>query len=228
MARWFWVSLVLVMSSCGGDKRKVNDPCSNNTDCADNICHAGICCSSSPLTSGATCSGAGECRSLSCTTGKCADGQSTGACLYNEECAAKVCANSQCGAANPGQLDGTWKWMSATCDGKPIDFGTVMLTYVFTGTTGKTVTTFTDKSCAQTNPFTVSYPSTNNVIITAAGVATCEPTGCSACRLDPVNQVHVGTFTIEGNTATVTIPKTPADSWGCASALEVIVLQKQP
>jgi hypothetical protein len=38
--------------------------------------------------------------------------------------------------------------------------------------------------------------------------------------------VFSGTYAIQGNQATLTIPQTPADNFGCASGLEVITMQK--
>ncbi len=102
------LSLALLSLGCGsGDKKKVNDPCANNTDCADNICHSGICVSSSALSNGSTCGGKGECKSLNCVSGSCAPGTvaAGGSCLFAEECAqgadAVPCTNGKCGGASP-------------------------------------------------------------------------------------------------------------------------------
>ena len=55
-----WLS-ILILASCGSeDKKATNDPCKNNTDCADNICHQGICAASARQALGQPCSGNGE------------------------------------------------------------------------------------------------------------------------------------------------------------------------
>ena len=52
--------LSLLMSlGCSKDGKKVNDPCANNTDCADSVCHQGICASAKPLNNGEPCDGDG-------------------------------------------------------------------------------------------------------------------------------------------------------------------------
>jgi len=92
--------LVTLTGSCFNpdSKKAVNQPCVNNTDCADQICHAGICASSSPKDNGGSCTGPGECKSFVCTNGKCAAGVRPlgGNCLHNEECASNKCLSNSC------------------------------------------------------------------------------------------------------------------------------------
>ena len=47
---------VLLLCSCSDDDAKsgkpVNHPCETNSDCADSICHSGVCASPSPNANG--------------------------------------------------------------------------------------------------------------------------------------------------------------------------------
>ncbi len=91
--------LVLALSACSGDdKKKVNSPCQSNTDCADSICHLGVCAASQPAPLGQKCAGPGECRSFRCETEICREGKGTlGAdCLYDEECESQRCVAGKC------------------------------------------------------------------------------------------------------------------------------------
>jgi len=95
-----------------GSKRQTNDPCINNTDCADQICHLGICASATPRGSGGACNGPGDCRSFNCVNRLCVAGSKQGGqpCLHHEECASKSCQSKKCvaksapdaGDAGPG------------------------------------------------------------------------------------------------------------------------------
>ncbi len=105
-----WVRLlaaVVFMIGCSdkGGKKKINDPCLSHTDCADNICHRGICASPNPKQNGAGCSGYGDCLSFSCIGGVCAPGQhaSGSVCLNPQECSSRICVGGKCGG---GSLDG--------------------------------------------------------------------------------------------------------------------------
>jgi hypothetical protein len=106
--RGLLIVLVATLAACSdGDKKKTNDPCANNTDCADNICHSGICVSSSALSNGSKCGGNGECKSLSCEGGACGFGKAKvgGSCLFDEECNASgellvKCTGGKCGGAS--------------------------------------------------------------------------------------------------------------------------------
>ena len=95
------VLLVVTVGACGSRKHGVNEPCMYNTDCADEICHDGICGSSHPLSNGSPCSGNGECSSYSCAGGQCVPGSGTETygCLYSDECASGLvcCAFPCCG-----------------------------------------------------------------------------------------------------------------------------------
>ena len=125
----------LVLAGCTGDpqKRAVNDPCANNTDCADNICHYGICGSATPADNGDPCSGPGHCRSFTCAHGKCIQGKVTAGsqCLYDEECSNGLCKAGVCVAksasdAGPDQgIVDSWvgDLKPTTCGNKKLDKG---------------------------------------------------------------------------------------------------------
>ena len=93
------VLLGLVLLGCSDEgKRTVNEPCQNNTDCADEICHRGVCASSSPRSNASPCAGPGHCRSFTCENGVCQPGRLSegNACRYDEECAGNRCQGGQC------------------------------------------------------------------------------------------------------------------------------------
>jgi hypothetical protein len=97
------VLLAAAACSSGEEKRGVGDKCLHSSDCADAICHAGICVSRHPLQNGAACASDAECRSLRCRGGVCvpgvrADGE---ICLYDEECASSACVSELCGGTLP-------------------------------------------------------------------------------------------------------------------------------
>ncbi len=106
------IILLLVISAlalgCGQDdkKKKVNQQCKANTDCADDICHRGICASPYPVDNGQPCAGNGNCKSMTCKGNICMGGKSpTGfACLNKEECESMVCKEGFCALAS-GKLD---------------------------------------------------------------------------------------------------------------------------
>lgn len=93
--------LVLALAACSGsDKKKVNSPCQSNTDCADSICHLGVCAAGQPAALGQKCAGPGECRSFRCETEICREGKGTLGtdCLYDEECESQRCLGGKCAA----------------------------------------------------------------------------------------------------------------------------------
>jgi hypothetical protein len=101
--------LVVVVAACSvglgcHHKKSVNDSCLYNTDCADDICHDGVCGARHPLTNGSSCSGNGECLSFSCQAGLCAVGIAPmgSSCLYPEECGSGDCTAGVCGQADGG------------------------------------------------------------------------------------------------------------------------------
>jgi len=97
----FLAILIAFAIGCGDSettKKKVNQPCLDNSDCLDNICHTGICASANPHQNGESCGGNGECRSFLCVSGSCQQGQNPSgtACLYNEECSSASCVSGKC------------------------------------------------------------------------------------------------------------------------------------
>ncbi len=100
------------LSACSDQvkKRAVNDPCIANTDCADKICHLGICASSTPKDQGQTCTGNGECKSFICKNGICAKGTAGlgTECLHDQECSSGLCKLGKCASgSSDGGLDGS-------------------------------------------------------------------------------------------------------------------------
>ena len=129
------------------------------------------------------------------------------------------------GGGDSGALDGTWTWVSLTCNGIPVSM--VTITATFSGSSGE-FTNGLDASCALTTSCTVGYPSAGSFTWTMSSAETCNPANCvpSICNAPASNHVFSGTYTIQGNQATLTIPQTPADYAGCASGFEVITMQK--
>ena len=93
--------------SCSDGKRAVNAPCETNTDCASEICHAGICASKNPLGKGKPCKGDGECRSFRCQAGVCQEGnrQTSDICRHPDECVSNLCVQGTCGRPPDGGGD---------------------------------------------------------------------------------------------------------------------------
>ena len=102
-----WILITaLAAAGCSDDdepKKAVNNPCRSNIDCADNICHQGVCFSANPKGLGDTCGGPGECRSFSCVGGVCVAGAGGAGspCLYDEACVSKQCVSGVCAAVTP-------------------------------------------------------------------------------------------------------------------------------
>ena len=91
----------LLLWACSDDPpagKAVNNPCDYNDDCADGICHSGVCASPKPKVNGQSCKGRGECKSLNCVGLKCVPGdRKTGAdCINHQECKSGECANGKC------------------------------------------------------------------------------------------------------------------------------------
>ncbi len=131
------------------------------------------------------------------------------------------------GTGGGGALDGTWTWVSWTCNGTAMSM--VPITATFSGSSGELANTLSvAPSCSMTTCCTVSYPSAGSFTWTMSSAPTCDPANCipSMCNSPASNHVFAGTYTIQGNQATLTIPQAPADDAGCASGLEVITMQK--
>ncbi len=81
--------------------------CTAKSDCADAICHRGICTSKYPEDNGAPCSSNATCKSLNCLASTCTGGKSPKgvACLNKEECESSVCTSGFCAKASV-QVDG--------------------------------------------------------------------------------------------------------------------------
>ena len=91
----------LLLWACSDDQqtgKEVNHPCDTNSDCADGICHSGVCASSSPKSNGQSCKGRGECKSLNCVGYKCVPGNQLAQadCINDEECKSRECVNGKC------------------------------------------------------------------------------------------------------------------------------------
>jgi len=100
MAVLFAAGLVFATVACsdGEDPKAVNEACQTNGDCADGLCHAGICASPAPKDNGQACAGNGECKSYNCATGKCAAGVTKEGqdCRDKAECASLNCDAKKC------------------------------------------------------------------------------------------------------------------------------------
>jgi len=99
------VSLV----GCGQEdkKKSAGEQCTNSSDCADNICHRGICVSPNPRDNGSPCSGIAQCKSLNCQSSICVPGKSAKGvkCLNKEECESSTCSGGFCTSISV-QVDG--------------------------------------------------------------------------------------------------------------------------
>ena len=88
-------SVALAGSGCSDqqDGQPPNALCTSNTDCADYICHGGICANSDPVVEGKPCLGHGDCKSYNCRGGACRSGivKAGGECLSNVECLHGYC-----------------------------------------------------------------------------------------------------------------------------------------
>jgi hypothetical protein len=114
----FVVSLVAAVACSDDGKKGVGDNCANNTDCADAICHSGICVSRNPLKNGDPCQNNGFCKSLLCSGGKCtqnalADGET---CLNAEECTSNKCVSGTCGGGGSPDAAGRADAGSSRCE----------------------------------------------------------------------------------------------------------------
>lgn len=99
------LGLGLAVAHCGDDSpQPVNGTCQVDADCAEQICHAGICASPKPVDNGTACEGDGDCKSYNCVSGSCAAGvtQTDEACRNNEECATLNCVSGTCALKDDG------------------------------------------------------------------------------------------------------------------------------
>jgi len=90
--------LILSIGCSDDDKKGVGEQCAGNEDCADEICHQGICWSANPKPNGASCNSRAVCKSGVCTKAICVHGSQAGgtSCLYNEMCASGKCQAGVC------------------------------------------------------------------------------------------------------------------------------------
>jgi hypothetical protein len=100
------LGLSVLVAGCGEDPKKVNEACSADPDCQDNICHAGICASLTPVPNKASCQGKGDCKSFNCSAGKCVDGvvELKATCRNSEECATNNCDSGVCAPGKAGAV----------------------------------------------------------------------------------------------------------------------------
>ena len=95
------LAAALLLCACSDDDqtgKAVNHPCDTNSDCADGVCHSGICASPTPKANGQSCKGGGECKSFRCVGYKCVAGEKTApdVCINHEECLSGVCSSGTC------------------------------------------------------------------------------------------------------------------------------------
>lgn len=92
------ITLGAACSGADSPKKAPGDPCLGNSDCADTICHTGICARSSPKSAGSACRGDFECASWRCEGGSCVAGvrRSGEPCLSDVECASGRCSGGLC------------------------------------------------------------------------------------------------------------------------------------
>ena len=85
-----FVAAAVVVVGCSGDEERqpVNASCSTNNDCADHVCHSGVCAAADPVGEGKPCQGNGQCKSYNCRGGVCRQGITAEGkeCLRDEEC----------------------------------------------------------------------------------------------------------------------------------------------
>ena len=115
-------ALVLALAAVGCQEaslKRINDTCGANSDCADDICHRGICASSNPADNGQPCNGAGNCKSLVCVSGLCQQGTRplTSICRHGQECKSKNCQTGACHASLPPPDGG----IDSSLDGPAVD-----------------------------------------------------------------------------------------------------------
>ncbi len=101
--RFVMVAVVTLLAGCSDETGglPVNSTCSNNQDCADRVCHAGVCASATPVEEGSACSGNGDCKSFNCLGGVCRSGKLPDGegCIRGEECVSGTCNQlGKCGA----------------------------------------------------------------------------------------------------------------------------------
>ena len=91
-------ALLLALGCGDSDNTATGGACAADSECAEGKCHAGICVAATPVAKDAACTNNGECKSLICTAGKCAEGVTLkdAACLSSEECASGNCENGKC------------------------------------------------------------------------------------------------------------------------------------
>jgi len=84
------LALLALAAGCSDDPegKPVNASCATNNDCADHVCHSGVCASADPLDVGKPCQGNGQCKSYNCRGGICRKGitEQGKDCLRHEEC----------------------------------------------------------------------------------------------------------------------------------------------
>ncbi len=105
-----WVVALLFAASlagCSDDQvgAPVNAPCVRNQDCADRVCHGGMCASSSPVGQGKACQGNGDCKSFNCQGGICRAGtvKNGAPCILDQQCLGGRCNSA--GVCGPEQAD---------------------------------------------------------------------------------------------------------------------------
>ena len=106
----FTMAVMILAAACseeGAGKKAFNSPCSASSDCADKVCHKGVCANLQPVDNGQPCQSAASCRSFVCSGGKCVPGKSSAgqACLNREECTSLLCTQGKCGPVK-GPADG--------------------------------------------------------------------------------------------------------------------------
>ena len=130
-------------------------------------------------------------------------------------------------------LDGTWTWVSGTCNGTAISFSsdTTSVTLQISGSTGEF--TMIRSACptsggggTESGNLTLSYPSAGSVTMSWLST-TCVPANCSGDCTGPEPSLLTSTYTIQGNQLTWTTQQTPDNYPPCRSGLQVVTLQKQ-